>query len=260
MAGDRKNRNRLKLIIDRTSMLPENRLEIDELTFSEDAPSQVNISKGAHYHEDNVIGRSEPYLSYGYSMSTKVNFTGKLVALGQEKDRNIPMEFIGGALGLTGRFVGGAATYIGIGGSVISEAINQETINRLFGQESSNETALTTFTEVTQKVAWLDALQNPQYDSQGKAYPPPRVWLKFGQNFKKRGVIDSVSFVLQGPWEVRTLLCMQVDCQISFIEVNTAPKSYRDVRNISGPELSEAPDTGFNGEDAIDNARSLAGL
>jgi hypothetical protein len=255
--SDKGAKSKFRIRIDKSSMLPQFRTSgVDEFTFSEDAPENLTLSKAANYTEDNITGRSEPYLSYGYSLGTKINFTGKLVARGEPKDRNIPMEILGGGLGLTGRFVSGASQFIGIAGKTTSAGFNA-----LYpGESKPNEIATITFQEVTQKVAWLEALTYPQYDAQGVAYPPPRVWLQYGANFNRRGLVTDVNFTFHGPWEVTSMLCMYVECNIGFIEINKSPKGYLDVRSITQPEFSPTPTTGFGVQSAIDNARSIAGL
>lgn len=244
-------KNVFRIVLDEQTLLPNNRSAGAEsfVEFSE-LPENLSFTKSANYNEDPVLGRSEPYQTYANSSATRFNFTAKLVATGSPKDRGVFSEVIAGALGLTGRFVSGTSQFLGIAGNLLTGSPGVDT----------EKVVTTTFQEVTRKVAWLESLLYPQYDDSGITYAPPMVNLMYGQNLLRHGVIDNINFVLQGPWEMTTLLCMVVECTVSFREVNKIPKGYLNVRNITRPEIQRDNAGGFTVRKAIDNARSLSGL
>jgi hypothetical protein len=250
--------NTFSILLDPASVLPSTPntlLQYIELSSLPD-PTVTSVS---NWHEDNILGRSEPYRSYMYSSSNIVSFTGFLVAMGTPQDRDIALSVVGGALGLTGRFVGQAQPFIGPAGKIFSAAYN-----KLFGRsdkEIQEAVVTSTYNEVTRKARWLEALTKTQYDDQGWAYPAPHVFLQHGQNWKRRGIIQSVSITWKGPWEVSTLLCMVVEAAITFVEDNQTPKSFVEVATGAPPERTPLKDSEYTGvQKAIDNARSLSGL
>lgn len=243
--------NVFRIVLDETTLLPNNRSVGAEsfVEFSE-LPENLSFTKSANYNEDAVLGRSEPYQTYANSAATQFSFTAKLVATGSPKDQSLFAEVLAGALGLTGRFVSGASQFIGAAGNLLTGTPGIDT------QKVVN----TTFQEVTRKVAWLEALLYPQYDDSGITYAPPMVNLMYGQNLLRHGVINNIQFTLRGPWEITTLLCMVVECQVRFTEVNKIPKGYLNVRNLNKPKPQIDPTSAFSVRKAIDNARSLSGL
>lgn len=253
--GSQTPANVFRIVLDEQTLLPNNRSqgEASYLEFSE-LPEGLSFSKSANYREDAVLGRSEPYISYENSSPTRFTFTAKLVATGSPKDRSFYNGIIAGALGLTGRFVANTQQFIGIAGTIASNVAGLST------GADTQEIVDTTFREVTQKVAWLEALTYPQIDDSGITYQPPMVNLMYGQNLLRHGVITNVNFVLRGPWEMQTLLCMVVECNIQFMEVNKVPKGYLNVRNITEPKVETLPTQGFTARKALDNVRSIAGL
>ncbi len=246
--------NVFRIVLDEQTMLPNNR-SVGAESFVEFAelPENLTFTKTAVYNEDAVLGRSEPYQTYSNSTPTTFTFAAKLVATGSPKDRGIFTEVLSGALGLTGRFVSGASQIIGNVGVAA-------TIKRFDQGTNAEEVVSATYQEVTRKVAWLEALLFPQYDDQGITYAPPMVNLMYGQNLLRHGVITNISFTLKGPWELTTLLCMVVECNIQFTEVNKIPKGYLNVRNIQPPKPQIDATTGFKPRKVIDNVRSIAGL
>jgi len=243
--------NKLVVMLDTKSVLPyslnEGVATYQELTHLPD----VSLSASASYHDDNLLGRSEPFKSYSFSNPTQISFTGLIVVEGELKDRNIATELTAGALGLTGRFVSASAPFIGPAGKLISKILPKQ------AQESIVKA---TFLEVTQKAAWFESLTKPQYDLQGYAYPPPHVLIFHGQNFKRRGVITNVHLTYKGPWEVSTLLSMLVEVTLTFQEDNLVPKGFLDVVNLKDPQKVSVEEQPFGAQAAIDNARSLVGL
>lgn len=219
-----------KIQLVKESLLPNNRIiGPDYCEFSE-LPANLVMSKAASYTDEQILGRTEPWKSYANSDTTRIEFTARLMALGGYVDSSAPVQAAGFALGLTGRFVPQTQPFLGIAGNAFSLP---------FGGNTDQEKLITiTFEEVHQKVAWLEALTYAQYDDQGHAYPPPLVKLVYGQNFTRRGVVRAVSFQFRGPWEVSTLMCMLVECSISFEEVNQSPKGYIDVRNRTPPQVN----------------------
>ncbi len=252
--------NVFRIMLDEQTMLPNNR-SVGAESFVEFAelPENLTFTKTAIYNEDHVLGRSEPYITYANSTATTFVFEAKLVATGSPKDRSIFTEVIAGALGLTGRFVSGASSVIGPAGTVISNA-DQASIKRFEKGTTAEAVVSATYQEVTRKVAWLEALLYPQYDDQGTTYAPPMVNLMYGQNLLRHGVITNISFTLKGPWELTTLLCMVVGCNVQFTEVNKVPKGYLNVRNLQPPKPQIDSTTGFKPRKVIDNVRSQSGL
>lgn len=247
--------NVFRIILDERTMLPNNRSVGAEsfVEFSE-LPENLSFQKSANYHQDAVLGRSEPYQTYANSSATIFTFTARLVATGSLRDRGVLMEVIAGALGLTGRFVSGSSQVTGAAGNLTTAALGA---NKGI---SAEEVVSATFQEVTRKVAWLEALLYPQYDDQGITYPPPMVNLMYGQNLLRHGVITNINFVLRGPWEMTTLLCMVVECNVVFTEVNKVPSGYLNVRNLLPPKPQIDTSSGFRPRKIIDNIRSLSGL
>ena len=258
-------KNVFRIVLDKTSLLPNNRLggttedADDYVTFSE-IPETITMRKGASYTDDFILGRSEPYKSYIGSTSTTFTFSARLVAMGERSDkyRAVSTEIAAAGLGLTGRFVGGTAPFIGPAGKLASLAIQGK--NPINTGDSFDELVSVTFAEVTKKAAWLEALVYPQYDDGGQAYPPPRVYLTLGQNFTRRGIIKEISIAWKGPWEVSSLLCMVLEASMTFEEVNKVPKGYLQARNREKP-ASQTKGSEYSGtRQAIDNARSISGL
>lgn len=248
--------NTFNIMLDSSSVLPSTPTSVFQFVELSALPEPTTTSV-ANWHEDNILGRSEPYRSYMYSSSNIVNFSGFLVAMGTPKDRDIALSIVGGALGLTGRFVGQSAPFIGPAGKIFSAVYN-----KLFNNEDVQEAIVkSTFEEVTKRALWLEALTRTQYDEQGWAYPPPHVFLQHGQNWKRRGIIQSVTNVWKGPWEVSTLLCMVVESTITFVEDNQTPKSFVEVATGQPYVRTPLKDSEYTGvQKAIDNARSLSGL
>jgi len=246
--------NTLVIMFDSTSLLPGTVVPMfQKMSHLPD----VSLTTSAVYHDDNLLGRSEPFKSYSFSTSTQITFTGLILVQGSTKDRNVAMEIVGGGLGLTGRFVSATMPFIGPAGKLISAAMNA-------GKDSKIQEILvsTTFQEVTLVAAWFESLTKPQYDDQGYAYPPPHVFLMHGQNFKRRGVITNVHLTYKGPWEVTTLLSMLVEISLTFQEDNKTPKGFLDTLNMKEDAIKkEAIEERYSGaQKAIDNARSLSGL
>jgi hypothetical protein len=256
-------KNTFRMTIDQSSMLPNNRLgeaarQEDYIEFAE-LPREFSLSKSANYQEDQVLGRSEPYVTYANSGPTRMTFSARLVATGTPAERGLAMDIAGGALGLTGRFVNNLAPWAGAAVAVAGKLGNA--VSALFGDSDLDQEKINiTFAEVTQKMAWLEALLHPQYDDSGISYPPPMLYLMYGQNLLRHGIVKDVTFSMGGPWEMQTLLCMVVDCNIQFQEVNKAPKGYLDARNIKQPVAQDVAAGGINARSVIDNVRSISGL
>lgn len=251
--------NRFTLLCDTSSVLPKDRfLMMGGVEFC--GIPDVQCQAGASWHEDNILGRSEPYRSFTFSTPTVFSFTGILVATGGKPlGQDLATSIAAGALGLTGRFIGQTQQFIGIAGKAFS------TISGLMNGESQeaveNERIATIFGEVSTKAAWLEALTKPQYDSMGWAYPPPHCYLKHGQNFNRRGVVTGLTLTYKGPWEVNTLLCMVIEAHVTFTQDSETPPSMVDVAAMKQPDRVAVEPTGkYTTQKAIDNARALAGL
>lgn len=235
----------------------------DRLEFS-DIPVDVVVQKQANYVEEVIPGRSEPWVNYSHSQATVITFTGRLIAMGGEtkfdpnKSEMPNVDTIsaglGYGLGLGARFYSSTAPFLGVTGNAASLAVNQ------FRQ--SPDIIGTIYAEVHQKVAWLEALTHPQYDNQGRAFPPPIVWLRLGENFYRRGIIKNVNFSFHGPWEPNTLMSYYVDCNITFQELNITPKGYVDVRlrSLARPEIQKDSVWKNIGREALSMARSAFGI
>jgi hypothetical protein len=252
--------NKFSISLDKRSVLPSDLLLLrSSLSFT--GLPDVRLQSGAIWHEDNIIGRSEPYRSYLYSTGTTISFTGVLVATGGivGKNKDLATAIAAGALGLTGRFVGQSAPFIGAAGKVFSLIRNG--IPSAAEQEAlENERIGTIYYEVTLQAAWLEALTKPQYDPMGWAYPPPHVWIQHGQNFLKRGLLTNSTITFKGPYEPNTLLSMHVEVDMTFVEDNEIPKSLTDVAWLKFPDRVAPGADKFTTQDAVDNARSLSGL
>jgi hypothetical protein len=189
-----------------------------------------------------------------------MTFSARLVATGSPKEQGLIMDIASGALGLTGRFVNSLAPWAGAAVAAAGK-LGSSVYNAVAGNSDLEQEKIDiTFQEVTRKVAWLEALMYPQYDDSGVSYPPPMVWLMYGQNLLRHGIIKDINFNLQGPWEMQTLLCMVIDCNVQFQEVNRAPKGYLDARNIKQPTKETVASGGINPRSVIDNVRSISGL
>lgn len=261
MAGssvDKRDVKSFKIQLIKDSLIESARLRSgpDELEFSE-IPETLILSSSANYNEERVPGRSEPWKNYADSNPTTIEFSAKLIAVGGFRDPALPVRVAGAALGLTGRFVQQSQPFLGIGGNAISLVSNY-----LFAGKQEDVITIT-FQEVHMKQAWLEALTKPQYDDQAHAFPPPLVNLIYGQNFRRRGIVRSVTFEYRGPWEVNTLLCMVINCSISFEELNVSPKGYLDVRNRTSPERGQqAQESLFDKvkKRTVDYSRSIFGI
>jgi len=237
----------------------------DSIDFA-DVPEDMLIQKNAIYNEENIPGRSEPWLSYSHSAGTIINFTGKLVATGNNKELNwLESQGItaGAALGLAARFFAPVAPFLGIAGNIYNLAKEAPGMSVAARQKKIIEVIDTVYADVQKKVAWLEALCHAQYDSQGRAYPPPMCVIHFGENFERRGVIKMINFTYHPPWEVNTLMSYHVDCYITFQEVNVSPKSYAQVRRRQSPQYFLQPEPSVSemiGKEALSMARSGLGI
>ncbi len=230
------------------------------LEFSE-VPERVVVQKTASYVDEIIPGRSEPWKNYSHSNATVVSFTAKLVATGG---------------GLNSSF---ASAGLSIAATAVQSFLAPITANVSFPQAQASTASplvsaglsvpgrLTSVSlipvimlEVHKRVDWLEALTYPQYDEMGRAFPPPLVHLSHGANFKKRGIIRDVQFTYLPPYEPITLLCMQVECSITFEEVNFTPKGYLDVRNRWDPLKGGLNRFTPNKQDLIGASRSALGL
>jgi hypothetical protein len=253
--------NTFKITLDLDTLLPGTLFAGVSTGFEMAHIPEVHVNASSVWHDDNILGRSEPFKSYAYSPNTQISFTGKLVVQGDMKSRNIPTEVLAGALGLTGRFVGSSAPFLGPAGNLASLAMR----GQLFEKPSDvqERVVVAVFKEVTQVAAWFEALTKPQYDLMGYAYPPPHVRVQYGQNFTRRGVVGSVNLVYRGPWEVATLLCMEVEVGFTLLEDNKIPKGFLDAANMKTEAVKRNyvdPNLYGTGQAAIDNARALTGL
>lgn len=263
MAGTRiPGANVFKVLLDMNSLLPGTYNTGCALGYELAHIPDVQVNSSSVWHDENILGRSEPFKSYAYSTNTQISFTGKLVVQGSMKERNIPVEVMAGALGLTGRFVGSTAPFLGPAGNLASAAARGRLMDEQ-PNEVQERIVLAVFREVTQIAAWFEALTKPQYDLMGYSYPPPHIFVRLGQNFEKRGVVSTVNLTYKGPWEVSTLLCMEVEVALTVMEVNKVPKGFLDAANMKEGALQrnyKDPDLYGTGQAAIDNARSLVGL
>jgi hypothetical protein len=224
---------------------------LSTLVFPE-LPENLVLSKSATYNDEVVPGRTEPWKSYSSSEPTRVSFTVRFLAQGEPKSRGLPLAIAGGGLSLANRFgPEKARPFLGIAGNAIGLAAS-------LGKQ--NDVLQVTFFEVHLKVAFLESLVYAQYDAFGRAYPPPKVQLIYGQNFDFTGVVRSVSFVYRGPWEIESLLCMLVEASIEFEESNPAPKGYLEVQSREVPRRTGKDPGLLSGQLAIDAARSAFGL
>ena len=230
------------------------------LEFSE-IPERVVVQKSASYIDEIIPGRSEPWKNYSHSNSTVVSFTAKLMATGA----GLNSSFSSAGLSLAATAV---STFTApITSQVSFPAAQQSTASPIVSAGLSVPGRLTSVSlipvillEIHKRVDWLEALTYPQYDEQGRAFPPPLVELSHGANFKKRGIIRDVQFTYMPPYEPITLLCMQVECSITFEEVNYTPKGYLEVRNRWDPLHGGLDRFKPNKQDAIGAARSALGL
>lgn len=278
LVSDRKSARLFRIEIDKSTLIPENRTAFmvekdgpDFLEFSE-LPDNLNLNKSAYWNNEQVVGRGEPWKNYASTSPTRINFTAKLVATGGSEAatgfvRGLN-DVAGFGLGLAGRFAAPTQPFLGIAGNVISAAggIKSGSALRQFLGGDPDDKIKLTFEEVHQKLAWLEALLHPQVTNEGRSFPPPAVFLCYGGNFRRRGVIPDVSFVFRGPWEVNTIMCMLVEVSIVFEESNAVPKSYNEVRNREQP-VGEVAGANFSskaeakgGITAADFARSVFGI
>jgi hypothetical protein len=223
--------------IDRSTLLPESfqRIGFTSIELPE-IPAEVRQVKTANYNDDAIVSRSEPWKAYGYSNATVFDFTVKLVATGQSlRDRRSGVSDVTQpGLGITPRYV-----------SQSGEGSTENLERRLSGTRPEDIAAIV-FREVHSPARWLEALTYPQYDDQGRGYPPPVVHLSFGQNFVRRGILRSVSLSYMGPWEPRTLLCHRIDAMIQFEEANRVPRGFVDVVTGFGDDTAVQPVSAFN--------------
>jgi hypothetical protein len=243
--------NKFRISLDERTVLPQDLLLLTPSVSFTGLP-EVRLQSGASWHDDNIIGRSEPYRSYLYSTGTSISFTGVLIATGGivGKSKDIATAIAAGALGLTGRFIGQSAPFIGPAGKVFSLIRNG--IPSAAEQEAlENERIGTIWFEVAVQAAWLEALTKPQYDSMGWAYPPPHVWIQHGQNFLKRGLLTSSTITFKGPYEPNTLLSMHVEVEMTFVEDNEIPKSLTDVAGLKFPDRVAPGANEFTTQDAV---------
>lgn len=237
-------------------------------------PESVRMTKTANYNDETIPGRSEPWKSYSHSSPTQIEFSFKFVAMGAQDQGPFSFSGLAGkALGVVGQNFSQAAPFLGVAGNTLSTAVTVAEASaaaanpgRLVesavrGEAQSN--AAIVFREVHQKVSWLEALTYPQYDSQGRAYPPPKVTILYGLNFERTGVIRTVSFDFQGPWDVEMYLCYLVETSIVFEESNDQPRGWKDVRNRQLPRSSQVGSpfsTAKLAQTGVDLSRAIVGL
>lgn len=269
--ADRKNQRLFRIEIDSSTLIAENRTAGTQeggkggeeiLEFSE-LPENLTLNKSAYWNNEQIPGRGEPWKNYAATSPTRINFTAKLVAMGGTNDRKGLLDIAGTGLGLAGRFISPTQPFLGIAGNAISAAADPgSVIANFLGIEPDDKIPIT-FDEVHRKIAFLESLLHPQIDNLGRSFPPPSVFLCYGENFRRRGVIMDVSFVYKGPWEINTLMCMQVECNIVFEEANAAPKSHNQVKNRELGDLGQ-PGADFSADKfrvaAQDFARSFFGI
>lgn len=233
-----------------SSLLPGTELGFLALTFPE-VPEGITLSKSATYHDDMIPGRTEPLKSYVNSGASSIDFTVKIVATGDSKpDRSAtqltPAERVNNIFNKFGL----------IGPTEVGEAQGFNT------QARPTDVEIVLIQEVRQKVEFLYALTHAQYDAFGRAFPPPRITLEFGENWVREGVITSVTLTYGMPRDPLTLLCHHVDATLRFDEVNARPLGFHEARR--GMMSATYPAVGQNalssrGETATDAARRVAG-
>jgi hypothetical protein len=239
-------------------------------------PESVRLSKTANYNDDTVSGRSEPWKTYTSSAPTMIEFSWKFMAEGGSKELgvgDVANQLAGFGLGLVGRFVSGSAPFLGVAGNSVSTTIrsaqalaSDQSVESVLGRaifgHDIGDLSFPIFKEIHEKLAWMEALTYPQYDDQGRAYPPPVCWIQFGANFDRRVVVRTVSFDYKGPWEVNTLLCYLVEVSLVCEEVNRIPKGFNEARKASRPPGTVgSPFTPEKlGKTALELARNTTGI
>ena len=241
--NDRRGVANFRIEIDRQSLLQKNSINVSDnelvITFSE-LPENLTLQKSAIYNDEPIPGRSEPWKVYSYSGSTLIDFNAKLLAMGTEIT---PGALKRSAL-LAGQVGTQVANRLGIGGEfgVLNTWAPRlyRNIEDLATDKSNSELNSVTFEEVHKKAAILESLVYPQYNEDGISFPPPLVWLNYGSNFRRRGIIKDVRLQYMKPWVPDTGLSMIIDCGVVMEEVNFTPKGYSQVRNFQRPENGAA--------------------
>jgi len=237
-SSDKSFRDFIRLEIVRDSILPEDRNKLSQedltITFSE-LPSDVNIQKSATYTDEDIPGRSEPWKVYHSSASTSIDFSAKLVAMGDSKSPNLVKTAVstGGQLG----------NKLGLGGVLGTASTYAPRVYRnlfdLLGDKRNDDISGTIFEDVIKKAAVLESLVYPQYNNDGIAFPPPHVILRYGP-LVRRGIVRDIRQTLQGPWDVQSGLPMVIEVSVTMEEVNRIPKGHMDVRNFKLPDNGAA--------------------
>jgi hypothetical protein len=205
-----------------------------------DIPEDLTIYKQANYGEERIPGRSEPWIFYNDSECTIITFTGKLIATGDPKDRDLLMSLLGKGLGYTSRFVPSTAPYLGIAGNAVSM------VNNYF--KGKEDPIPTIYASVIKKIYWLEALTYPQYNDVGEVYPPPLVRLNFGPTLVRQGVIKNLQVNVRAPWEVSTLMPYYAEARITFMEVNAKPKGfYEAITGMPQPTTKQTSESFWEG-------------
>lgn len=264
--SDRKSLDHFKIEVIPESLIDRNRNALSEplrvIRFSE--LPELEMTKAAVYNDEAVPGRSEPWKVYSHSDPLRIEFTAKLVAQGvqQATENRITWGLIGARVASVGVDLGQQALEQFTRGIPGAELIRSEVNRRLLGPEGKDITSVT-FQEVHYRAAFCLALMFPQYDGNGRAFPPPLVRLKYGSNFNFRGVLKNVSLRYLPPWDPKSGLAMVISVSATFEQVNIIPASYLDVRRFQEPsrgEASELTDLQRLGRASIGLARSTLGL
>jgi len=239
-SGDRSvkhlDRTRFRISLEPESLIARNKYDARLFLAFPELPETMSIAKSVNYADEVIPGWSEPLVGWSSCAATTIDFTVKFVATGENTPKKKQVS-------PPGSFETTAAEDVGQG--VLDALQNFPLAVPMVGQDGYpydntqplSDLSAVVIDEVLTKAEWLLALTHPQYDNSGKPFPPPIVWLEYGQNFRRRGVLKSVTLTLQGPWHPVTLLCQRIDAAVSFQEINRGPVGYSNVRRgIHYPE------------------------
>jgi len=217
-----------RISLDPESLLDENKTDANVWLSFPELPETLNVQKSATYTDEVIPGWSEPLVGWSSSAATTIDFSVKIIATGDNNFKKRRSHYR--AYDPTGESSAGADILDFLQNFPLAVPMVGQSGYPYDNTQPLSDLSAVVADEVLAKAEWLLALTYPQYDSYGKPYPPPIVHLEYGRNFRRRGVIKSVSLTLQGPWHPETLLCQRVDAAVSFQEVNRAPLGYNQVR------------------------------
>lgn len=267
--ADRRGIKTFKIELVRQSLIPDNApgfFTDIELEFSE-IPERVIVQKSAVYNDVPIAGRSEPWKNYSHSNPTVITFTAKLMAQGAPISGSVGAVAAQSALslGLAGLSAAGIPTSVNVNVPEVGSDANflgipNNAINRVQALAESAKKIPIILLEVQRRADWLLSLVYPQYDPQGRAFPPPLVNIIHGANFTLRGVIKDVQLAYMSPWEPNTLLSQLVECTITFEEVAETPRSYLEQRNGWNPLTGGLSRFKPSATDLLQAARAVSGI